>query len=73
MPPKQFHHLTPAERWVIVRMVRDQHQTHAAAAVAVNCTVRTVTRVLSQFRDTGDVITHHGGGREHAYTLHQMR
>ena len=73
MPVRDFHQLLPVERWSVVRMVEELGLTHAQAAAAVNCTPRTIDRVIRQHTLTGDVTTSHGGGREHAYSPAQMR
>src|SRR6201985_1862552 len=76
MPRRAFHHLTPVERWMMVRMAREQGMTRdavAAVAAVVPCSKRTVTRILSLFRTTGDVVEQLGGGRAHAYSPRQMQ
>ena len=72
MAERSFHHLSAVERWMIVRMVREQGMTRGQAAAVVPCSKRTVTRILSLFRNTGDVLKQHGGGRAHAYSPRQM-
>jgi transposase len=57
----------------MVRMAREQGMTRDAVAAVVPCSKRTVTRILSLFRNTGDVVEQHGGGRAHAYSPRQMQ
>jgi transposase len=73
MPEIGYHHLSPAERWIIVRSVEEQSQSLSAVAEALNCSTRTVKRVLALYRRTRDVIEQHGGGRQHVYSQRQMQ
>ena len=69
----QYHQLDQRERWIIMCMVQEEGLSRAAAAHAVGCSTRTVTRVLRLHRTTNDVITHHRGGRQREYTQRQMK
>jgi transposase-like protein len=68
-----YHHLSPAQRWSIVREIEDEGSTLQHTAQAVGCSVATVKRIVSLFRSTGGIEERHGGGAEHVYSASQMR
>jgi transposase len=54
-------------------MVCEQDKTHHEAAEAVDCSRPAVSNTIKHYEDTGEVETHHGGGRSRAYDQNQMR
>lgn len=72
-PVRHFDHLTERDRWVAVRGCTELGLNRAVVATQIGCSVRTVGRVLSLFRETGDVREEHGGGRPHGYNKRQMQ
>jgi transposase len=65
-------HLSPADRLIIITKVRGEGKSQHAVAAEVGCTQATVSRTLTHYDETGDVLEMHGGGAEHAYDETEM-
>lgn len=68
-----YRHLTPEQRWAAVRGCTELGLTRAVVAQQLGTTVRSIGRLLQLFRDTGDIVERHAGGRDREYSHAEMR
>ena len=66
-------HLSTDERRIAVRLVLQMHMTEEFAALALDCSQSTVSRLIKRLAETGEIDEKNPSGRLPLYNVTQMQ